>query len=113
MKHPNQVTRARVDDEVFEYLVQHPDAQDTLEGICDWWLLERRVRRSVAEVEAALGKLVVRGFVAARRGNDGNTHYRLNRPHGRRLQKPVLGGRGTRTAQNRRPSPPATPAVGV
>ncbi|HOC01012.1 MAG TPA: hypothetical protein PKM43_19955 [Verrucomicrobiota bacterium] len=95
MKHSNQVTRARVDDEVFEYLVQHPDAQDTLEGVCDWWLLERRVRRSVAEVEAALGKLVARGFVAARRGKDGNTHYRLNRREEQRLREPVLGCRGT------------------
>ena len=78
MKEPDEEARAWVADEVLEYLVQHPNAQDTLEGVCDWWLLERRVRRTVGEVEAALSELVAKGFLAARRGKDGRTHYQIN-----------------------------------
>ena len=95
MKRLSEAMRAAVADEVLEYLVQHPDAQDTLEGVCDWWLLERRVRRTVGEVEAALGELEARGLVAVRRGKDGKAHYRLNREReqGVRVHLGECGGR--------------------
>lgn len=65
--------------EVLAYLVEHPDAQDTLEGIMEWWWLEQQIKRWVAQVRTALAELVARGLVLEREGGDGQIHYRVNR----------------------------------
>src|SRR5262245_39788913 len=44
--------------EILAYLVHHPKAQDTFEGIVEWWLLERYIERQRAAVEAAMEELV-------------------------------------------------------
>lgn len=49
--------------EILAYLFEHPDARDTLEGIMEWWLLERNVRRQRDLVAAALQDLVDRNLV--------------------------------------------------
>lgn len=74
-------------DEVLAYLMQHPEARDTTEGIADWWLLEQRIRSAVAEVQAALGALVSQEFVVARECRDGRTYYRLNRAKEREVRR--------------------------
>ena len=53
-------------------------AQDTFEGIAEWWLLERWVRHETGEVRAALDRLVAAGRLGQRRGRDGRMHYRLS-----------------------------------
>ena len=65
-------------DEVLSYLSQHPEAQDTVEGIAEWWLLEQRVRHSVTDVAAALVEFEAQKLVVTRRGVDGRIHYRVN-----------------------------------
>ena len=64
-------------DEILRYLLEHPEAQDTIDGIADWWLTERRVRQGIAEVEAALRHLVKRGLVNVVVREDGKSHYCL------------------------------------
>lgn len=71
--------RSALADEVLDYLSHHPGAQDTLEGIAEWWLLQQRIDRAIAEVETALSDLVKKNFLVARQGRDGRMHYRLNR----------------------------------
>jgi Fe2+ or Zn2+ uptake regulation protein len=66
-------------DEILRYLVEHPEAQDTIEGVVDWWLTERRVRQGIAEVDAALQLLVDKGLVRVVRARDGKKHYSLKR----------------------------------
>lgn len=58
--------------------MEHPEAQDSLEGIVEWWLLDQQIRRSVAEVEAALTQFVSEGLIVTRQGLDGRIRYRLN-----------------------------------
>ena len=65
-------------DDVIRYLSEHPEAQDTVEGIVQWWLLEQRIRDSMADVTAALEQVVAQNLVLSRRGMDGRMHYRLN-----------------------------------
>lgn len=65
--------------EVLAHLVRHPEAQDTLEGITQWWLLEQEIARRTAEVQTALTELVESGLVTQRLGEDGAIHYRANR----------------------------------
>jgi hypothetical protein len=91
--HSSNLQRSRVTGdgglagEVLGYLLQHPEAQDTAEGIAEWWLLDRQVGRVMAEVKAALAGLVARGFLVARRSGDGHTHYSLNREKEREVQR--------------------------
>ncbi len=65
--------------EILAYLVDHPDSGDTLEGIVEWWLLERKIKRQTANVKEALTELVTKGWVLEYKGRDARTYYRLNR----------------------------------
>ena len=64
--------------QILTYLKTHRSAQDTVEGIAEWWLLEQRVRNVITEVKRALAKLVAQGLVVERSGRDGRIRYRLN-----------------------------------
>ena len=74
-------------DEVLAYLLQHPQAQDTLEGIAEWWLLEQRIRYTLADVEPALCQLVENEFLIARQCVNGRTYYGLNRDKEREIRR--------------------------
>ena len=74
-------------DEVLAYLVQHPQAQDTMEGIAEWWLLEQRIHSAVADVEATLRELVSHDFLVARQCRDGRTYYGLNQDKEREVRR--------------------------
>jgi hypothetical protein len=73
------VEPAEIAQEVLAYLAEHPRAQDTLEGIVQWWLLEQEIQRRMAQVRAALAELVAQGLVLERQGKDGRTYYCVNR----------------------------------
>ena len=47
--------------QIMAYLVDHPNARDTLEGIVEWWLLEREIKFETARVKEALSNLVAGG----------------------------------------------------
>ena len=65
--------------EILAYLSAHPKAQDTIEGIIEWWLLEQDIRRSMPQVEAALADLISRGLVVEHHGTDGRVRYQVDR----------------------------------
>ena len=65
--------------EVLRYLLRHPNAQDTLEGISEWWILEERIIQKYAEVQQALKKLVEQGFVLEKQMPQGRVIYCLNK----------------------------------
>ena len=64
------------DSEILDYLARHPQAQDTVEGIAEWWILEQRAQASAVQVKAALERLVARGLVSAQTSRDGRVFYR-------------------------------------
>ena len=76
---PGRANPPPIADEILAYLAEHPRAQDTLEGIAEWWLLEQEIKRWTAQVRAALAELVAQGLVLERKGKDGQIHYHLNR----------------------------------
>jgi hypothetical protein len=73
------LSRSSVFYEVLAYLFDNPSAQDTVEGIVEWWLMTQRIKQQTAKVKAALGELVALGLVHERVGRDGRKHYRVNR----------------------------------
>ncbi|MBC8029047.1 MAG: hypothetical protein H7Z16_02965 [Pyrinomonadaceae bacterium] len=64
--------------EILQYLIDNPKAQDTLEGIVTWWLLERTIKQQTLLVKEALAMLVKDRLVLAQTGNDSRTHYKIN-----------------------------------
>jgi hypothetical protein len=89
MPHTNTDTISQIAAAILAYLAEHPKAQDTLEGIVEWWLLEQEIKRRTAMVQEALTELLAKGLVVERKGRDGRMHYRLN-GHKRREIAAVL-----------------------
>ena len=86
--------------DILAYLAKNPDAQDTPEGIMEWWLSGRAAKRSVVAVEKALTELVVRGLILERRGKDARTYYKVNRRRLREISALLAGGNGLDATDN-------------
>ncbi len=71
--------KSQVAHEILAYLTEHPEAQDTLEGIIQWWLLEQRIKYHTTIVKEALAELVGRGLILERKNQNSPTIYRINR----------------------------------
>lgn len=56
-------SKSRIGLEVLAYLLDHPDAEDTVDGIIQWWLLERKIRNEERLVRDALTELVNKGLL--------------------------------------------------
>ncbi|HEX9671581.1 MAG TPA: hypothetical protein VGC93_19085 [Thermoanaerobaculia bacterium] len=63
---------------ILSYLADNPEANDTVEGIAEWWLLDREIRDQTARVERALAGLAAAGWLVASRTTGSPTRYRLN-----------------------------------
>ena len=72
--------KVKVAYEILRYLIKNPGAQDTLEGIVDWWLLGRNTKYQKLMVQKALDMMVEDGLVIAKQGTDSQTIYKLYRP---------------------------------
>lgn len=87
MNPPDQMneTKEQLAAEILQYLIDHPNAQDTLKGVVNWWLLERTIKRRTALVKEVLDKLVADGLVIEQHGSDSQTLYKLNRRRRRKI----------------------------
>ena len=65
--------------EILSYLVQNPDAQDTVEGITEWWLLQQRIVQREILIREAVTQLVHHKFLVERKSKYFRTQYRVNR----------------------------------
>jgi hypothetical protein len=70
--------RKRVERLILAYLARNPTAEDTVDGILQWWLVHQEIRFRMREVEAALAELTYRGFVIQKIGEDLSVRYRIN-----------------------------------
>lgn len=52
--------------EILEYLIEHPDAKDTIEGISKWWRPEGRSEWRQDEVQQGLDSLASKGWLIVR-----------------------------------------------
>ena len=64
---------------ILGYLLDNPNASDTLDGIMDWWLLNQKIRFETRIVIQAVAKLVADGLIVEQQGPDSRTIYRVNR----------------------------------
>lgn len=63
--------------EILDYLVRHPDAKDTIEGILKWWLPENEWDEE--EVQEALDSLTSKGWLTKRQTTASQTVYGMNK----------------------------------
>lgn len=70
---------APVSCKILAYLAEHPDAQDSLEGITHWWILEQKIKQRLAEVRAAVVELLEKKLIVERKAANGTSYYRINR----------------------------------
>ena len=66
--------------EILEYLRRQPEAQDTIEGILRWWVLDQCVRNWTPKISEAVSLLVARGVLEEKKLSDGTTVFRALRP---------------------------------
>jgi hypothetical protein len=64
---------------ILGYLLEHPDAGDTLDGIVEWWLLHQRIRFETRNVSQAVSELIAQGLIVTQKGPDSRIIYKANR----------------------------------
>ncbi|MHC4308376.1 MAG: hypothetical protein ACYSSN_00390 [Planctomycetota bacterium] len=79
--------KSQIGYEILAYLVEHPEAQDTLEGILEWWLLERQIKFQIARVQEVLSELVSKGLILEKKASDSQTHYRINQVRYKKIKE--------------------------
>lgn len=98
MKFDNSIPgKSNMAYDILAYLADNPDAQDTLEGIAEWWLLQQRIKHEVANVKTALAELVAEDLVVERQGKDLRKHYRINRGRFKEIKTLIGQKRGKQT----------------
>lgn len=65
--------------QIMAYLAEHPEAQDTLDGIIHWWLLERNIIHQSSKVKKALKELSEKGLILEYSNRSLQTLYKINR----------------------------------
>jgi hypothetical protein len=64
--------------QILEYLKDHPQAKDTIEGISQWWLRLGEAKHRLADVEAALACLLSRDLIVSTQLKGSPQFYAVN-----------------------------------
>jgi hypothetical protein len=64
--------------EILDYLARQPGAQDTIEGILHWWVLDAYIRNWTPKIARTVTQLVERGFLEKKPSSDGKIFYRVS-----------------------------------
>ena len=76
----DQQKEAELSRAILLYLEEHPQAQDTVEGIASFWVMRQKVREDVEAVAMVLSKLTKSGQLEEiRQGKC--FQYRLKKPN--------------------------------
>jgi hypothetical protein len=71
---------------ILKYLVEHPDAKDTLEGIHKWWLPKGHSERGRDEVQKAVDLLTSKRWLIKRGTIPSKEIYGINRERLREIE---------------------------
>ncbi len=73
----------RTAEDILQYLEEHTNAMDTLEGIAKWWIPRQRLDESLQTVDKALDYLVERKVICRRITLGGDPVYCKKKVKGR------------------------------
>ena len=76
--------------DILSYLLTHTAAEDTVEGIVEWWLLEEKIKRRTKEVQRVLEEMVNERLIVARESKDLKVHYSINKRNMNKIRE-LLG----------------------
>lgn len=80
--------------EILSYLVEHPDAKDTIEGIMKWWLSKGNTEREKDEIQEAIDFLVAKGWLVMREIADSKKIYGVEMVRMEQIGRFLLGLKG-------------------
>jgi hypothetical protein len=64
--------------EILDYLARHPDAQDTIDGILHWWVLDTYVQNWAPKIAETVAQLAQRGYLEEKPSSDGKVFYHIS-----------------------------------
>ena len=80
--------------DILSYLLTNTAAQDTIEGIVDWWLLEQTIERQTKEVQKVYDQLVAEQLIVASKSKDSKIRYAINKQKLNRIREILKEQRG-------------------
>jgi hypothetical protein len=80
--------------QVLSYLNENPDATDTLEGILQWWLLDRKIKYQIGLVKSAVDELVEQQLIFEDKTEDSRTRYLVNKKKSEQIRTLLNGDPG-------------------
>ena len=86
--------KQRLKNLILSYLVRHPKAQDTVDGIVQWWVLEQQIFTATKDVEEVLTALVGDGYITKVKGYDSRDCYKVNEARLQDISRLLRSGRG-------------------
>ena len=75
---------------ILSYLVKHPDAGDTLEGIASWWIAKELIESETKIIANIIEVLLRDGFILKKVRGDKTTFYYLNKDKLAEIEK-IIG----------------------
>jgi len=75
---PGELSVTNISRSILAYLVRNPQAEDTVEGVVQWWLLDQTITHETNAVRQALADLTAKGLLIQEVGKDARIHYRIN-----------------------------------
>lgn len=76
--------------EILDYLARHPDAQDTIDGILHWWVLDSCIRNWAPKIAETVAQLVDRGLLEQKQSANGHVFYRVSPQYHQPSTAPVM-----------------------
>jgi hypothetical protein len=73
------LSKSEIARKILTYLADHPDAQDTLDGIVQWWFPEQEIKYEVKILKEIISELVEKEILLAHKSTNARVHYRINR----------------------------------
>ena len=68
----------QIANKILKHLYENPNKKDTLEGICEWWLLEERINYAIDAVTAAIEFLLSKKLISEQTLLGSDKLYHLN-----------------------------------
>ena len=81
--------RQTVIRDILHYLLEHPDAKDTRDGILHWWIPQRTSEPDIHLIQAALDALVSKGWISKRETVPNRVIYSMNKDHLKEIQASI------------------------
>ena len=85
-RRPTKSSLSSPAQEILEYLAKQPNAQDTIDGILNWWESDAHIRKRT-KVAETVARLVEQGLLKHKRSAEGAVFYRMSARYFATLQR--------------------------